>query len=70
MSDRIESQDRQDSDVPVGEDTAAPGDSMEDVVRRGRWSGTPFVVLGSVAVTIWLVVAAVAGLAMLAWWLA
>ena len=47
-----------------------PGDSMEDVVRRGRWSGTPFVVLGSVAAMIWLVVALVAGLALLVWWLA
>jgi hypothetical protein len=43
---------------------------MEDVVRRGRWSGTPFVLLGGIAATIWLVVALVAGLALLAWWLA
>ena len=56
--------------MPVGEDTPMPGDSMEDVVRRGRWSGTPFVLLGSVAATIWLVVALVAGLALLVWWLA
>jgi len=56
--------------VPLGEDTPAPNDSTEDVVRRGRWSGTPFVLLGSVAAAIWLVVAIVAGLALLAWWLA
>ena len=70
MSDRIESEERVKLDVPVGEDTPARDDSMEDVVRRGRWSGTPFVLLGSVAATIWLVVALVAGLALLAWWLA
>ena len=70
MSDRIESQDRVEPDVPVGEDTPVAGESMADVVRRGRWSGTPFVLLGSVAATIWLVVALVAGLALLAWWLA
>jgi hypothetical protein len=70
MSDRIESEERVKPDVPVGEDTPARDDSMEDVVRRGRWSGTPFVLLGGVAATIWLVVALVAGLALLAWWLA
>lgn len=70
MSDRIESEERVKPDVPVGEDTPARDDSMEDVVRRGRWSGTPFVLLGGIAATIWLVVALVAGLALLAWWLA
>ena len=39
-------------------------------MRRGRWSGTPFVLLGSVALTIWLVVAVVAGIVLLVWWLA
>ena len=67
MSDRPESQGPAEPNVPVGEDTPMPGDSMEDVVRRGRWSGTPFVVLGSVAAMIWLVVGLVAGLV---WWLA
>ena len=70
VSDRLESQETAEPTVPVGEDTPVPGDSMEDVVRRGRWSGTPFVLLGGVAATIWLVVALVAGLALLAWWLA
>jgi hypothetical protein len=70
VSDRRESQEPAEPNVPVGEDTPVPGDSMEDVVRRGRWSGTPFVLLGSVAATIWLVVALVAGLALLVWWLA
>lgn len=55
---------------PAPEDAPREGESMEDVVRRGRWSGTPFVLLGSVAASIWLVVAAVAGIALLVWWLA
>ena len=52
-----------------GEDTPREGDSVEDVVRRGRWSGTPFVALGSVALVLWLTVALVAGGALLLWWL-
>ena len=47
-----------------------PEESVEDAVRRGRWSGTPFVLLGSVALTIWLVVGVVAGIVLLVWWLA
>jgi hypothetical protein len=49
-----------------------PGEdvSVEDAVRRGRWSGTPFVLLGSVAATIWLVVALVTAVVLLVWWLA
>ena len=70
MSDRIESPEQVEPGAPLGEDTPAPNDSVEDVVRRGRWSGTPFVLLGSVAAAIWLVVAIVAALALLAWWLA
>ena len=52
------------------EDAPREGESVEDVVRRGRWSGTPFVLLGSVAASIWLVVAVVAAIALLVWWLA
>ena len=52
------------------EDAPREGESVEDVVRRGRWSGTPFVLLGSVAAGIWLVVAVVAAIALLVWWLA
>lgn len=51
------------------EDTPREGDSVEDVVRRGRWSGTPFVALGSVAAVVWLTVALVAGGVLLLWWL-
>ena len=62
--------DRADDEAPPPEDAPSEGESVEDVVRRGRWSGTPFVVLGSVAVTIWLVVGVVAALVLLVWWLA
>ena len=51
------------------EDTPREGDSVEDVVRRGRWAGTPFVALGSVAAVVWLAVALVAGAVLLIWWL-
>jgi hypothetical protein len=61
--DRVE-QEEPASDAPL------PEESVEDAVRRGRWSGTPFVLLGSVALTIWLVVAVVAGIVLLVWWLA
>jgi len=56
-------------DPEPGEDAQLEGDSVEDTVRRGRWSGTPFVLLGSVAASIWLVVAVVAGIVLLVWWL-
>jgi hypothetical protein len=52
------------------EDVQLEGDSVEETVRRGRWAGTPFVLLGGVAATIWLVVGAVAALVLLVWWLA
>lgn len=55
--------------VPT-EDAPREGESVEDVVRRGRWSGTPFVALGGVALVIWATVAVVAGIALLVWWLA
>jgi len=61
--------DRVEQELPT-EDTPQAGETVEDVVRRGRWSGTPFVLLGSVALTIWLVVGVVAGLVLLVWWLA
>jgi hypothetical protein len=44
----------------------------EDEVRevaRGRSSRTPFLVLGSVAATVWAVAALIAGVALLLWWL-
>lgn len=44
----------------------------EDEVRevaRGRSTRTPFLLLGSVAVTVWGVAALIAGIALLLWWL-
>lgn len=52
------------------EDAPPEGESVEDVVRRGKWSGTPFALLGGLAAMIWIVVAAIAGIALLVWWLA
>jgi hypothetical protein len=62
--------DQVEQEVQPSEDAPRPNESLEDVVRRGRWSGTPFVLLGSVAVTIWLVVGVVAGIVLAVWWLA
>lgn len=64
MVDRVE-QEAQPSEVSPQQD-----EPLEDVVRRGRWSGTPFVLLGGIAVTIWLVVGVVAGIVLVVWWLA
>jgi hypothetical protein len=61
--------DRVEQDARPPEDAPQPDESMEETVRRGRWSGTPFVLLGSVALTIWLVVAIVTGVVLLVWWL-
>lgn len=47
-------------------------DRREDEVRevaRGRSTRTPFVLLGSVAATVWGVAALIAGVALLLWWL-
>jgi hypothetical protein len=38
-------------------------------VARGRSTRTPFLVLGSVAATVWAVAALIAGVALLLWWL-
>jgi hypothetical protein len=38
-------------------------------VARGRSTRTPFVLLGSVAATVWSVAALIAGVALLLWWL-
>ena len=41
----------------------------EGTLVRGRASGTPFVLLGGVALVIWAVVAVVAAALLLLWWL-
>ena len=47
-----------------------PADTTEETVTRGRASGTPFVLLGGVALVIWSIVAIVAAVLLLVWWLA
>jgi hypothetical protein len=49
-----------------------PDERREDEVRevaRGRSTRTPFLVLGSVAATVWGVAALIVGVALLLWWL-
>ena len=49
-----------------------PGDRREDEVRevaRGKSTRTPFLVLGSVAATVWGVAALIVGVALVLWWL-
>jgi hypothetical protein len=49
-----------------------PDERREDEVRevaRGRSTRTPFLVLGSVAATVWGVAAVIVGVALLLWWL-
>ena len=62
--------DRAEQEGLPADDAPLPDESVEDAVRRGRWSATPFVLLGSVALTVWLVVGVVAGIVLLVWWLA
>jgi hypothetical protein len=57
---------RENQPSPDAEDTSA---STEEVVARGRAARTPFVLLGSIALTIWAVVALVAIGALAVWWL-
>jgi hypothetical protein len=49
-----------------------PDERREDEVRevaRGKSTRTPFLVLGSVAATVWGVAALIVGVALLLWWL-
>jgi hypothetical protein len=48
---------------------SGPAAPTETAVARGRASGTPFVLLGGVALVIWAVVAIVAAALLLVWWL-
>jgi hypothetical protein len=48
---------------------SVPPGPTEEAVARGRAAATPFVLLGSVAVTIWSVVAIVTAAVLLVWWL-
>ena len=53
----------------VRDERAPATDSTEGAVARGRASETPFVLLGSVATVIWLVVGLVVAAALVVWWL-
>jgi hypothetical protein len=46
-----------------------PAGPTEEEVARGRAAGTPFVLLGGVALVIWTVVGIVAVALLLVWWL-
>jgi hypothetical protein len=49
-----------------------PGERREDEMRevaRGKSTRTPFLVLGSVAATVWAVAALIVGVALVLWWL-
>ena len=50
-------------------DASSPPDTTGESVVRGRGSGTPFVLLGGVALVIWAIVAIVAAAVLLLWWL-
>jgi hypothetical protein len=47
---------------------SAPAGPTEAAVAQGRASGTPFMLLGGVALFIWAVVAIVAAALLLLWW--
>ena len=46
-----------------------PPGPTEEALTQGRSPGTPFVLLGGVALVIWTAVALVAGGLLLLWWL-
>lgn len=51
------------------DDAPAPRDAPDESVARGRASGTPFALLGGVAVVIWAIVVAIAAILLVVWWL-
>jgi hypothetical protein len=53
----------------VGDVAEERGEDEVREVTRGRSTRTPFLVLGSVAATVWAVAALIAGVALLLWWL-
>ena len=55
------------SDRPELSEPAGPA---ERALVTGRPAGTPFVLLGGIALAVWAVVAVVAAALLLVWWLA
>jgi hypothetical protein len=66
MVDDTQTTQRETEAADPAEPTGAP---TETAVARGRASGTPFMLLGGVALVIWAVVAIVAAAVLLVWWL-
>ncbi|HEX2302295.1 MAG TPA: hypothetical protein VHH57_01620 [Gaiella sp.] len=67
MADDTDIRERERADAPRVE--PEPAGPTEATLARGRASGTPFVLLGGVALVIWAVVAVVAAALLLVWWL-
>jgi hypothetical protein len=65
MGNETTSPERRQAEVEPSE----PPGPTEEALTQGRSPGTPFVLLGGVALVIWAVVALVAGAVLLLWWL-
>jgi hypothetical protein len=50
-------------------DSSRPAGPTEEEIARGRAAGTPFLLLGGVALAIWSVVGLVTLAVLLVWWL-
>jgi len=68
MVDDTQTRERETEAADPAEPTGPTGPT-ETAVARGRASGTPFVLLGGVALVIWAVVAIVAAALLVVWWL-
>ncbi len=60
---------QRETDAADSAEQTDPAGPTETAVARGRASGTPFMLLGGVALVIWAVVAIVAAALLLVWWL-
>jgi hypothetical protein len=58
-----------DTGIPERAEPSDEGSAVEEVAT-GRSAATPFILLGSVALTIWLAAALAIGIALAVWWLA
>ena len=57
------------AEAPEAPEPSEPADLVEKTLVRGRSAATPFALLGGVALVIWVVVALVALVLLLVWWL-
>jgi hypothetical protein len=60
---------RQETAEPEPLEVSGSAGPTEKAVTQGRSAGAPFVLLGGVALAIWAVVAVVAAVLLLLWWL-